>query len=141
MSKFKAIETEFRNSFSLEKALEECGVSFSKSADVKNPSLTMHGYQGDARPERASYLIDRKFVNKHWGTGCSNDVGFAWNGKTFDAVVSNYDQGRGGVTKAMNQIKQRYARAEIVRQAKMKGYFVNEKTQADGTIRLQMVRR
>ena len=141
MSKFKAIETEFRNAASLENALKECGVSFEKAADVKTPDLVMHGYQGDERKERCSYRINKQFVNKNWGTGASNDIGFAWNGKTFTAIVSSYDQGRSSVTAKMNHIKQRYARAEIVRQAKMKGYFVNEKTQADGSIRLQMVRR
>ena len=141
MSKFKAIETEFRNPASLEKALTELGIAFEKANNVKSPDLALFGYQGDKRPERVSYRITRQTLNKQWGTGQSNDLGFMWNGKTFAAIVSEYDQGRKGVTEKMNQVKQRYARAEILRQAKTKGYFVNEKTQADGTIRLQMVRR
>lgn len=141
MSKFKAIETEFKNAASLERALTDIGITFEKAQNVKVPDLHLYGYQGDKRAERASFRIDRQILNSQWKTGASNDLGFTWNGSSFDAIVSNYDQGQRGVVKKMNAIKQRYARAELLRQARIKGYFVKESTQADGSIRLQMARR
>jgi len=55
------------------------------------PNL-LHGFQGDARPEKAHVIIRRRFVGSN-----SNDIGFlrGVDGR-FTAIVSEFDQGARG---------------------------------------------
>ncbi len=78
MSKYKQIVTQFKNVESLKKALEDVGFAGIEVApNPKEPSLTLVGFLSDARPEKASLRIPRRYVGH-----LSNDVGFAWNPKT-----------------------------------------------------------
>ena len=140
MSKFKVIQTEYTNAKSLKKALDDLGIKYTESFDLKNPNLKMRGFRGDVRAERASILISKGWVDSNWSRGSSNDLGFAWdkNTKTFRAIISEYDQGVSGVTHGMTQLKQSYAKHEVIRSAKIKGYHVREQAMSDGTIRLAL---
>jgi hypothetical protein len=140
MSKYKTIQTEFRNIASLQKALADLGFTANKvevDATRKN-TLQMYGYHGDLRPETVSVRIQRKYV-----TTASNDVGFRWNGTSYEAVISDFDSSANNPfsTANVNKLKQRYAYHEAKRIAYSKGYSVSEKTQADGTISLVLMRR
>jgi hypothetical protein len=136
MSKYKEIATEFRNADSLRKALKEMGVEFQESANLKNPDLKMYGYQNDLRDERASFRLDRKFVNAKLSGGSSNDVGFRWNGQVFEAQISEYDSGWNERRGWLNEVRQKYALNEVRRQAWLKGYTLRETKLTDGTVRV-----
>lgn len=152
MSKYREIKTEFRNLDSLKRALwDVLGTNYSIAVDCRKPDLPMYGYHNDLREEKASIVINREWVNDHWsGTksgsnyyrGISNDIGFAWDGNQYSAIVSDYDQSRQGVTEAMNKLRQRYGFHEVQRLARAKGYTVRETaTDNSGQIRLVLVRR
>lgn len=150
MSRYKEIKTEFRNLESLKKVLADCKVECSISPNWRTPDLPMFGYRDDLRSERASIVIHREWVNGHWSgreykgrwlDGASNDIGFAWDGQQFTAIVSAYDQGRDGVTAGLNQIRQRYSFHESMRLAHAKGYTVRETANVDGTIRIVLQKR
>jgi hypothetical protein len=104
------------------------------------PSLTLYGYHNDARPEKASVRISRQHISH-----VSNDVGFMWDGTSYQAIISEYDMGCGSPT-SMNverqaKLKQRYAYHEAKRIAKVKGYSIKEQSMPDGTIRLSLSHR
>lgn len=138
MSKYKEIKTEFRNLISLLKALEDIGYPASKLeiSQDKSPSISLYGYQGDVRPEQASIVIRRQHVGH-----VSNDVGFAWDGKTFQAIVSEYDSGPTVFGNKLKRLAQQYAYHEVKRHAKMNGYTTQEIQQGDGSIRLVLQKR
>lgn len=152
MSKYREIKTEFRNLDSLKKALADCGVPYQIAANPRVPDLGLYGYHDDLRPEQASIVINREWINDHWSgvgvigknyyRGISNDIGFAWDGSQFTGIVSDYDQTRQGVTDALNKLRQRYGFHEVQRLARSKGYTVRETaTDTSGQIRLVLVRR
>lgn len=141
MSAYREIKTEFRNAASLHKALEDLGIVYEAAEDVKQNSLALFGYQGDKRPEHVNIRIRRHWVNQNWSGGSSNDIGFAWDGKQYVAIVSEYDRGLPKVQAGLDQLRQRYAVIELRRQAKSRGYNVTEQYQEDGSVRLQLVRR
>lgn len=139
MSKYKEVQTQFRNLDSLKKALVDIGFPLEQlqfAKDVQVPSLPLYGYHGDQRPERASIRIDRKYVGS-----ASNDVGFAWDGKSFTAIISEFDSTTHFAESRLNQLKQFYAKYEIRRQANMRGYSVTEQRRTDGTIAMTLQRR
>lgn len=143
MSKYKTIQTEYRNLASLKQAL--CDVLSDESAfevarDPKTPCLPLFDWHGLQRPERASLRIPRQIVNRY-SSGASNDVGFAWDGRCYQAIVSEYDQGKYGCADLLRQIRQRYALHEVRRQAKAKGYTVREAPQPDGSILITLNHR
>lgn len=143
MSRYKVIATEFRSLQSLQAALVDvlgAPSAFNVAPSPKTPSLTLYDWHGQPRPERASIRIPRQAVNR-FSSGASNDVGFAWNGKTFEAIVSEYDQGPSGCTNMLNQVRQCYALHELRSQAKAKGYTLRENVQADGSINLVLTHR
>jgi hypothetical protein len=140
MSKYKVIATEFRTFASLKQALSDLGVECEIAASPKSNTLHLYGYTGDKRPETAAIAIRRATVNRYSG-GSSNDIGFAWNGQAYEAIVSDFDGSRPGVTKMLGELKQRYAVHEIKKQAHAKGYTLREQTQPDGTLRLTLVHR
>lgn len=137
MSAYRVIQTEFRNLDSLLKALKEIGYENVKNTGTSN-TMSMWGYHGDLRPETCAVWIDRAYVGS-----ASNDVGFAWNEKTgtYQAIISDYDQQATFTPSVMGKLKQQYAFQELSRQAKQKGYTVQQEQTPQGTIRMKLVRR
>jgi hypothetical protein len=143
MSKYKIVQTEYRSLDSLKKALGDVlgpDAELEIARDPRCPSLPLYGYVGDQRAERASLRLPRQVVNLFSG-GWSNDIGFTWDGRCYQAIVSDYDQGNAGSQRLLAQVKQRYALHELRRQAKLKGYTVREHPAQDGTIRLTLTHR
>lgn len=143
MSQYKTIQTEYKNLGSLLAALADLGYTKEQVQVAPNPkdaTLTMYGYRNDLRPERCGLRIARQHIGP-----ASNDVGFAWNGKAYAAIVSEFDM-RANYPSALNiqrqaALKQRYAYHEIKRIAGTKGYSVRETKMPDGTIRLAVTHR
>ena len=140
MSKYKTIETEFRNAESLSKALQEIIEQPGLESFPLDKPQHLVGYRGDQRPERSQFIIRQQAVNRYSG-GSSNDIGFTWNGRAYTAIVSEYDSGREGVTAMLSKVKQRYAYHEVSRQAHIKGYTVREHTLPNGAIQLTLSHR
>lgn len=141
MSQYKRIETQFKNLESLKKALQDVlGDTFELDASLQN-SLKMYDWHDQLRPERCTVRVDRKNVNHKWSSGASNDFGLSYDQgtKMFTAIISDYDT-RAGTMNLLNQLKQRYAYHEVIRQAKLKGYAVRPVQSQDKTIRLQLVK-
>jgi len=142
MSQYKKIATEFKNLDSLILALTDLlGVgNFTVDKTLSN-KLSMYGYHGDERPEKASINVSRTVVNKQYSGGSSNDFGFAYDqaGKMFTAIISDFDS-TAGTMRLVEQLRQKYAYHEVVRQAKMKGYSIRQVESKDKTIRLQLVK-
>jgi hypothetical protein len=138
MSKYKTIECEFRNGQSLLKALADLGFDKVQTDISKKNSLPMVGYHGDTRPETVSIRIERTHI-----TSVSNDVGFRWNGHSYEAIISEYDSSAGCPFSQLGQdkLKQRYAYHETRRIAYSKGYNVTEKNGQNGEISLVLSRR
>lgn len=103
MSKYREIKTEFRTLESLIRALHDIDAKYEIAEDPTQPGLPLYGYKQDIRPERASIVLRRDWVNKHWSMGLSNDIGFAWNGSEYSAIISEYDSGNGGGGKGHEQ--------------------------------------
>jgi hypothetical protein len=145
MSKYRVIQTEFRNLDSLKKALADLGVPYDLAKNPLQPDLPLYGYLGDERPERGSIVIRRSWLDNNWSgnehmVGLSNDIGFAWDGKELTAQVSEYDESNLGVTAAMKHLRQRYAYHEVMRLAHSHGYNVRESTSQNGQMRVKIVR-
>lgn len=136
MSAYKKIKTEYRNVQSLFKALRDLKFLPEFAANLKDNCLPLIGYRGDERPERAAVRIPREQVGE-----CSNDIGFAWNGSEYEAIISDWDGAGSGLqtrfsVERQNLLKQRYAVHEARYLATLQGYSVDEITLADGTVQL-----
>jgi hypothetical protein len=143
MSKYKVVQTEFRNGESLKKALTDLGVQFEASADLKKNGVILEtnwtGFWGGTN-QQAAIAIQRAAANKA-GIGYMDGLGFRWTGKGYELIQDHHDEDYTPVVKKMNQLRQRYAYHEVVRNARAKGYNVSQTASQDGTIRLTLVRR
>lgn len=130
MSKYRRIKTEYRDRKALESALNDLGVPFESGTN-----LTMYGYMGDARPERADVVIRRQHISH-----ASNDLGFARQPDgVYEAIVSEFDSTQARAVSYLQQIKARYAYHALVNAARSKGYAVRELSNSNGVVRLQLV--
>lgn len=138
MSAYKVIKINFKNLESLKAALCDIGYGERSQTVAKNPldpDLVMSDYRGHHRPELASLLVARAYINQY-----SNDVGFAWNekDKCYDAIISEWDSYHTFTPARLNRLKQAYALHEVHRQAKARGYRVQESRNQDGTISITL---
>jgi hypothetical protein len=137
MSAYRVIQTEFRNLDSLLKALNDIGYSKDKVETTgTSNSLSMYDWHSNLRPETCSVRIHRVYVD-----GAANDVGFSWNGSTYEAIISDYDRHNAFSDPKMGKLKQQYAFHELSRQARSKGYTVQQESTPQGTIRMKLIRR
>ena len=79
-------------------------------------SLTLHGYRGDARQETAQIVVRRSQIGSS-----SNDLGFAWNGKAFVPIVSEYDARHVLTEKWRKELQGMYSRIAVLRFLQAKG--------------------
>jgi len=66
-------------------ALVEMGYA-AKNIEVHETGQNLYGYRGDKRSQTAEVIVRRKHVGS-----ASNDLGFAYDGKEWKAIVSAYD--------------------------------------------------
>ena len=130
MSKYQRIQTKFTDEDTLRQALadvcQEPGIQF-EAGDA----LTLYGYRGDPRSERAKYVIRRRHIGRS-----ANDVGFHRTDNGFEVIISEYDQrGRGAVI--VREVKRRYARLQVEKLARARGMRVEE-IEDNGVLRLQL---
>ncbi len=136
MSEYVIIATTFTDGGHLVEALSDLGFP-RDTIEVHDRPVTLSGYRGDARPERAEIVIRRQWV----GPG-ANDIGFARQGdSSFRAIISEYDQrtpgARGPYDQAfLGRLAQAYALRTIQHQYRARGYRVQVHRQSDGTIQV-----
>jgi len=133
MSKYRKIQTQFKDKVTFRQALSDVcqkrGITFERGE-----SLTLYGYLGDARPETAEFVIRRRHIED-----CANDLGFhRLADGTFEVIISDFDSTRNGA-QIVREVKQRYARLQVEKLARMRGYRVEEVPAGNGVIRLRLV--
>ena len=139
MSHFVECQTEFCDPEALVAALVECGFR-EDQIEVHDEAATLHGYQGDVRPQKAHIVIRRK----HVGTG-ANDVGWERQpNATYRAWISEFNAGVGPFAHRQatarfnqtmqNKIRQEYAYQVIARQQRARGRSVERQRLPSGEI-------
>jgi hypothetical protein len=136
MSEYVIIATVFTDAGRLVEALVDLGFP-PDTIEVHDGPVTLYGYRGDARPERAEIVIRREYV----GRG-SNDIGFARQPDgVFRAIISEYDQRTPGARGPYNQaflgrLAQAYSLRTIQHHYRARGYQIHVQRQSDGTIQV-----
>ena len=127
MSKYKTIQTEFKDIESLKKALADTGFPvFSLSLGPRENTLTLKDYYERENTQKVALKIGKDHSHGY------EDVGFFWDGKSYQAIISSHD-GNGNIgEQTLKRITQRYAYHEVVKKAHAKGYTINESKQPGG---------
>lgn len=114
MSKYEELRTVLSEERFLVEALREFGYS----PEVSREGLSLIGYLGDERPERAHIVIRRRQLDS-----ASNDIGFARDANgVYRALISEYDRGIGFNDAWLGRVAQTYKERQTMAVAKSKGY-------------------
>lgn len=114
MSKYEELRTVLFEERLLVEALQEFGYS----PEVSNEGMSLCGYLGDERPEKAHIVIRRRQLDS-----ASNDIGFARDANgVYRALISEYDRGIGFNDAWLGRIAQTYKERQTMAVAKSKGY-------------------
>jgi hypothetical protein len=142
MSKYREIQTEFRSLASLKAALEAVfGKGSVQVAAVATQNiLDLESYW--VKGMKSAVVVRKTSVQETTGhSHVSSDLGFSYDHETKTYKVQVNDMDEYAVRGTIAQVKQAYAKTEIQRQAKAKGYTIREVRLADGTIQLQLNHR
>ena len=135
MSKYLKVKCEYVSREHLRKALQAAGVEFEETR-ASEPESHLVGYHGDTREETATFIVRRTHIGSS-----SNDLGWHWNGKAFEEIVSEFDSTREGTTKIRNSVRKEYAVSYATAQARIKGWSVVRVNAPDGTVQLKVTGR
>ncbi len=114
MSKYEELRTVLSEERFLVEALRDLGYS----PEVSNEGLSLYGYLGDERAEKAHIVIRRRQLDS-----ASNDIGFARDeGGVYRALISEYDCGIGFDDAWLGRVAQTYKERQTMAVAKSKGY-------------------
>ena len=114
MSKYEELRTILSEERFLVDALRELGYS----PEASNEGMSLYGYLGDERPEKAHIVIRRRQLSS-----ASNDIGFARDATgVYRAVISEYDRGIGFDDAWLGRVAQAYKERQTMAVAKSKGY-------------------
>ena len=114
MSKYEVLRTVLSEERFLVEALRELGYS----PDVSHEGMSLYGYLGDERPEKAHIVIRRRQLDS-----ASNDIGFACDANgVYRALISEYDRGIGFNDAWLGRVAQTYKERQTMAVAKSKGY-------------------
>jgi hypothetical protein len=132
MSKYLKIGTEIKDEGLFLDALREVcneeGIEFEQGED-----LSLYGYQGRERSEKADYVIRRRFVGRS-----ANDLGFRRREDgSIEAIISEYDQRTRG-QRIFNSVKRHYAVKAVQRAARRAGHTVREEQAEGNAVRLRI---
>ena len=115
MSAYKKIECDIVDKEILLAAIELLGLK----TELYDEPVHLFGYKGDERPEKAEIIIRRQELNNKF-TGASNDVGFSWNQKKYDFILSDYDK----KMKVDSRIIQAYVKVALEKALAKQGYKI-----------------
>jgi len=134
MSKYLEITVQFKDEVTFQEALRDVcqarGIQFEQGQ-----ALHLYGYQGDRRAKTAEYVIRRQHIESS-----ANDLGFARQPDgTIGVVISEFDSGSHRMgAEIVAQVRQRYARLMVEKQARARGLRVEEVKEAGGAVRLRL---
>jgi hypothetical protein len=114
MSKYEELRTVLSEELFLVEALQGLGYH----PEVSREGLSLIGYLGDERPEKAHIVIRRRQLDS-----ASNDIGFARDANgVYRALISEYDRGIGFNDAWLGRVAQTYKERQTMAVAKSKGY-------------------
>ncbi len=114
MSKYEELRTVLSEERFLVEALRELGYS----PEVSNDGMSLYGYLGDERAEKAHIVIRRRQLDS-----ASNDIGFTRDASgVYRAIISEYDRGIGFNDAWLGRVAQAYKERQTMAVAKSKGY-------------------
>lgn len=130
MSHYTELETEFKDKDCLVKALQDMGYH-----PEVGEQLSLYGYQGDVRPQKASIVIRRKEVGS-----ASNDIGFVYDKstKSYRQIISEFDTGQKRMR--LSQLKKAYAPHVVKKLARVNRFRIVRRKEKDGEVRLLLRR-
>jgi hypothetical protein len=134
MSHYTVLQTRMTDVKALVQALADLDFT---NVEVHPTAQQLVGIGGGLRPQTAEVIIRRKHLG--W---LSNDIGFKRGPQgSFEAIVSDYDLKNWYSAEWLDRLIQRYAYHAARAKLEEKGFaLVEEKTQADGQIRLVLRR-
>ena len=133
MSHYTNITLEIRDREALVAALGDLELH---EVEVHDQPQHLCGYEGDVRPEQADIIIRRQHVGP-----LSNDIGFRKTvAGSYEAIVSEYDQGHGYGQDWRSRLMQRYGRHAAVAKLQKKGFRVVREETQDGKLHVVMRR-
>jgi hypothetical protein len=135
MSKYLKVQCQYNSREHLRAALKAAGIEFEETR-IGQPESHLVGYHGDEREETATFIVRRAHIGSS-----SNDLGWHWNGKAFEEIVSQFDSGRPETTKIRDSIRKEYAVSFATAQARIKGWNVARINAPDGTVQLKVTGR
>ena len=137
MSAYRLIKSQVSDGEAIVAALVDMGIP-REAIEIHETPQSLHGYRGDRRAQKAHIIVRRKYINKHFSSGASNDLGFERkaDGK-YVVHVSDYDQS--WWMRKQDRFQQVAAAEQATRQARRRGYTV-QKTEQDGKIVLKLKR-
>jgi hypothetical protein len=128
-----SLALEIRDGDALVAALADLGLH---EVEVHEQPQHLLGYEGDMRPEQAEVIIRREHVGP-----LANDIGFRkTEAGSYEAVVSEYDQGHGYDQNWRGRLMQRYGRHVAVATLEKKGFRVVREESHDGKLHVVMRR-
>ena len=114
MSKYEELRTVLSEERFLVEAIKDLGYI----PEVSREGLSLTGYLGDERPEKAHIVIRRRQLDS-----ASNDIGFARDANgVYRALISEYDRGIGFDNAWLGRVAQTYKERQTMAVAKSKGY-------------------
>jgi hypothetical protein len=114
MSKYEELKTVLSEERYLIEALQDLGYA----PEVCREGVTLFGYMGDERPERAQIVIRRRQLDS-----ASNDIGFARDANgIYGALISEYDRNIEFNNAWLGHVAQAYKERQTMAVAKAKGY-------------------
>ena len=145
MSHYANIHLRIRSATALVAALEEINPAWKGRIRVHDQAISLEGYEGRARPERANIIIARQDTGLFLGpTGAvlnhpraSNDIGFERQADgSYVAHVSEYDKSIGYNAKWLTKVTALAATHAALAKAQAQGHVVQRSVDQRGRIRL-----
>jgi hypothetical protein len=123
MSHYSTVELEIRDKQILIQTLEAMRFKPQIFEEAKN----LYGYLGDKRSQTAEIIVRRRQISRD-----SNDLGFKWNGRAYEMIVSDYDRS------IIPRFNKEYAKLVVQQQAQRLGLVVAEKRLPGGGVQFTL---
>ena len=129
MSKYNRQRSQYNDRDCLVAALNEVGYT---DVEVYDESVSLYGYRGDVRPEKANVIVRRKHIST-----AANDLGFVRESDgTYSAIVSDYDRHKHGA-EWMTGLKKAYTEKRLIKHAAKNGLKYLGKKVVNNKVQIQ----
>lgn len=140
MSKYKEIQTEFRDGAMLLKALSDLGLKFEAAANLRsNETVLKTDWASRGETDHMAAVVVSRATLREAGVYSYGGLGFAWNGESYDLIQDSHNEGDVKTGELLGRLRQRYAYHVIQTQAHARGLTVRESRSVNGDIELVLV--